>query len=290
MSDSSARSTAPSASKTSATKRRIDGVRPCLKCGHDLHGQTIERSEALGLFFARCAECGTAAPLVEQPILGLWGRRVGIFFLMASVQAVLTIGLVTVLILFGTSLGILEEALAPARAAASSMLPIGTWNIDPIWWLENEDEVIKAMTTASKIPWTSNSLRTMALIVGPVMVFMGIIWSGLLLGIRRRHLPWVAVIANGLAFVMLMIFIFLLCPLPEINGPRSTIWEATLRIMSPAMAVPVCFAQMLTMTAGLLAGRPLLRRTACFILPPRSRTLLRALWDADGLKLPAHRG
>ena len=298
MPDSSDHSTTGSPEKTSDTKRRIDGVRPCLECGHDLHGQPIERAEALGLFFARCPECGTAAPLVEQPVLGPWGRRVGTVLLMTLVLFIVTIALITVLILFGTSMAIADESMAPARAAASSLLPTidPVWwienqdSIDPVWWIENQDTVTRAIKMTSHNPWNDTDVRGMALVFGPLTAFLGVAWSGLLLSVPRRRLPWVAVIANGLAFVMILFFIFVLNPMPEITGPRANVSEVTYRVIGPGMTARICLAQMLIMTVGLLVGRSLLRRTACFLLPPRSRTLLRVLWDADGLKLPSHRG
>ena len=68
---------------------RVDGTRPCLRCGHDLHGQSIVREPEYGLFIARCSECGTVAAMTcevnirpENPIsmrmhLGLGFREVG---------------------------------------------------------------------------------------------------------------------------------------------------------------------------------------------------------------------
>ena len=112
---------------------RIDGVRPCLQCGHDLHGQPIRREESLGLLVTFCPECGQAASLVDYPILGIWGRRLGVLSLVCMIIMVLVFLVVSVMSLFGIIMGLTSELYSPAQSALASMID-GGWQIERAWW------------------------------------------------------------------------------------------------------------------------------------------------------------
>ena len=75
------------------TGHRIEGVRRCLQCGHDLNGQPILKEPDLGLLLARCPECGRAAALDEGRSGGLaarCGARAGIGHWLRSEGAALS--------------------------------------------------------------------------------------------------------------------------------------------------------------------------------------------------------
>ena len=101
--------TASKSSSSEMTVGRIDGVRPCLHCGHDLHGQAIVREAAYGLLIARCPECGTVAALSEHPRLGIWGKRLGATLMATMLTMLIPLLLLTALAIFGVAAGIYDE-------------------------------------------------------------------------------------------------------------------------------------------------------------------------------------
>ena len=88
---------------------RIEGVRPCLQCGHDLHGQVIARESTYGLLIARCPECGSVAALSEHPRLGIWGRRLGTLLMTTMLALLVPLLLLTALAIFGIAAGLFDE-------------------------------------------------------------------------------------------------------------------------------------------------------------------------------------
>ena len=53
--------------------------------------------------------------------------------------------------------------------------------------------------------------------------------------------------------------------------------------MLPLVGLGVTAFLTLSLVVGLLVGRPILRAAVGFILPARSRRMLRPLWEVDGL-------
>ena len=75
---SSASNPAPPAAPASAGERRVallGADRPCTRCGYNLVGQPVVREPVYDMLIVRCPECGTAAGLLEYPLLGRWVGR-----------------------------------------------------------------------------------------------------------------------------------------------------------------------------------------------------------------------
>ena len=263
--------------------RRIEGVRPCLQCGQDLHGQSIQQDGPTGLFFARCSECGTAAAMVEHPVIGPWGRRLGVAAMMGAILLAMLLAIGSVLILFGISLGMIDEATRDARAFLSSAIPDESWLVPADWWRANEAVILPQMR--NEVDFLAKDIQLMGLIFTPLIAILGIIWSGILLGVPRRRLPSAAVILNLIAGGMVLATILYQSP-PGVSGTSPSVTTVTQRVLGIEIGIKVLLGQTLIMTLGLLIGRSVLRSLACFILPPRSRGLVRVLWAVDGRKPP----
>ena len=77
---------------------------------------------------------------------------------------------------------------------------------------------------------------------------------------------------------------------PGVSGTTPSVSTVTQRVLGIEIGIKVLLGQTLIMTLGLLIGRTLLRSLACFVLPPRSRGLVRVLWTVDGRKPPEEPG
>jgi hypothetical protein len=263
---------------------RVDGTRPCLRCGHDLHGQSIVREPEYGLFIARCSECGTVAAMTEYPTLGVWGRRLGIALMTVMIALLIPVGLLSALAIFGISSVIFDERIHAAREVLNLMLG-GDGQVTPEWWSANGADARRRMTEAF-FQFDRGDLM-LVVATSPVAVLIGIIWSGLLVGLSRRRLwlagPVLGVIA--LAYVGLALL--------ERDAPGVTpvwIYTAAFAIMGwPGMGSLIVLQTGL-LIVGLLLGRTLTRWLATFALPPRARRLVSFLWTVDELDPPRGRG
>src|SRR3954464_13465182 len=62
----------------------------CVECGYNLHGQTVNRDERLGIFVCRCPECGRFHPAgVGVTATNVWLRRLATVLLAFWVLVVL---------------------------------------------------------------------------------------------------------------------------------------------------------------------------------------------------------
>ena len=260
-------------------ERRVEGVRVCLRCGHDLHGQAIEEDPGLGLFFVRCPECGTAAALVEYPRLGVWGRRLGSLLAVLGILLVFGLAVASTAIEFGITVFFLDQGSDAARTVLRDALPENTWRIDPEWWAVNGAEVAERMR---RTPMSiDDDLILGATLFWPCSFLLGTIWAGVALNVPRRRLPWIGLGLMGAASAIVAVLIYA-SPSPGDSLRPASTTEATIRIVGPSILWRSASIQLGFMILGLLVGRPILRGFARFILPPRHRGLIAPLWTVDG--------
>lgn len=274
-------STTPEAATTSKVLSRIEGVRPCLRCGHDLYGQPIRRDPSLGLLIAFCPECGTAAALAEHPAFGVWGRRLGIAAMITVIAAVIAGFLLTILSLFGMTMGISMEAIRDARNALSE-LNGDSWTVEQAWWLQNADSARKTMWAAVDL---QGEPLLLMLIFSSLCFVIGAIWSGVLLGVRGRLLPLAGLPMLVIAWIIIFIAVMVM-RLENANSFPISAYRLVEMEMLPIVGAMVLTTLGLPLILGLLSGRSILRAVVRFVLPPRARPMLRPLWEIDG-KSPA---
>lgn len=286
MSESPDSNNAALGSLASEPVGRVEGVRPCVQCGHDLHGQPILREAEHGLLVARCSECGRFASLMDYPMLGLWGRRLGIMLMLLMLAMVIPIALLSALAIFGVGVGLYEEKISAARGLLETMLAAsGLQQVTPEWWEANESRARSAMyrafATMDRQSWT------LTLAFAPVPFLIGIIWSAILCGVRRRWIWVTAPIIGLLAFTYVW-----LSTIGRSGLGTIPVWpySAAFQIMALPALLAIISVQVVLMAGGLLMGRSILRSIARFVLPPSSRRLLAFLWTIDGLPPPRRRG
>lgn len=263
---------------TSKVLSRIEGVRPCIRCGHDLHGQPIRREKSLGLLIAVCPECGTVAALAEHPALGIWGRRLGIAAMIVVIIAVIVGFILTILALFGMMMGVSMEGIKDARSALTE-LNSGNWRIDHSWWAMNADAARVAMWNA--VDWTDADVLILTIVFIPLCFTIGIIWSGVLLGLRRRYLLLPGLAMLGCAWIILFIASSV-SGFELQNQPHLSVYRLAETELLPMIGMLVLVSLGIPLILGLLGGRTILRAIVTFVLPPRARPMLRPLWEIDG--------
>ncbi len=276
----------PSASEM--TVGRIDGVRPCLQCGHDLHGQAIVREATYGLLIARCPECGTVAALSEHPRLGIWGKRLGATLMATMLTMLIPLLLLTALAIFGVAAGIYDETARDGRTALTAMTsenPLGPDRITPEWWATNGDQARRAVVEEVLILDSQERMILLFLLAVPLL--LGVLWSGILVGVPRRRL-WIVAVASG----AVALFYLWIGTVDDQRLGVDPVWYSTavFQIIAWPLMGGVILIQTGLMAIGLLIGRPLLRRLAGFVLPPRARRTMAFLWTIDGLEPPRGRG
>lgn len=262
---------------------RLEGVRPCLQCGHDLHGQVIVRETTYGLLIARCPECGSVAALSEHPRLGIWGRRLGTLLMTTMLALLVPLLLLTALAIFGIAAWVFDELARDARSALGALNE--TNQITPEWWAANGVEATRAVVDATFT--FDGEERAILTMLSPIPILLGVIWSGILVAVPRRRLWLVAVATGAIAFCYVWIGTI---GADELGVQTVWYYGAVFEIMAWPVTGGVILLETGLMAVGLLLGRPLLRRLAGFILPPRPRRSLSFLWTVDGLEPPRGRG
>lgn len=266
---------------------RVEGVRPCVHCGHDLHGQPIRREDSLGVLVAFCPECGRAASLVEHPTLGVWGRRLGVFFAACMIAVVILVLVATVMSLFGIMMGLSSEAISDSRAVLSEMVEkdvpgSGGWQIERSWWEANAGEARRAMWWS--VDFRDDDFLLIGMLFLPICFLMGVIWSGILLGLRRRHLPLAGAVICLLSWSIMEIGM-LVRTRAGVNAFPTSTYRLVEQELLPTVGTFVMSGLSIPFILGLLFGRPILRSLVKAVLPPRSRGILRPLWDIDKVTL-----
>jgi hypothetical protein len=265
---------------------RVEGTRPCLRCGHDLHGQSILREPEHGLFIARCPECGTVAALTEYPTLGVWGRRLGTALMATMIALLIPMALLSALALFGMSAILFDERIREVRPVLESMAsdPLNG-QITPEWWIANGAEARQRML-AALFRFDRQDLM-LAVAMSPLPVLIGIVWSAILSGLPGRRVWLAGPLIGAIGILYIALGFINEAPLGVV-----TVWISDAAFQSMAWPGMATFLGIGTglMTLGLLLGRTLFRLLASFALPPRSRRMVSFLWTIDGLDPPRGRG
>ncbi len=287
------------------------GDRVCIKCSFNLAGQPVVRESVYGMAIVRCPECSTIASLQEYPILGRWAGRMA-----AAIAAVwllvLILGLfATAGVMFGmTQSGIqtgsekLSNAIskkhkewadtASAQETAGIKQMFGTaqvvttgpyvW-IDSTWWSKQDKGAILAELGGPMraINWQFANIYTLQAFLAALL---GAVWSVFLLNLKRYRLFIFALLPFGLAFG----FAFLANTTSSRVGMR---WGSGAYAIEEASAMLWPYLVGTGLGVGFVAfcigswiGRPLVRRLALLLLPPRMRASLAYLWIAEGKTPP----
>ncbi len=263
---------------------RVEGTRPCLRCGHDLHGQSIVVESEHGLLIARCSECGTVAAMSEYPVLGVWGRRLGAALMTVMLGLLIPLALLSALVVLGVSTVMFDQRIDDARLVLESMVGLGN-QVPPEWWQANRSEARARMLEAF-FDFDGRDVM-LAVALSPLPVLLGILWSAMLPGLPRRRTWVVAPVIGVVAMAYLAIGLIGSDPVGVV--PVWT-YPVSMQVAAwPGLASFIAVATVL-MTIGLFLGRTILRALASFALPPRHRRLVSFLWTVDGLDPPRGRG
>jgi len=311
--------TDPSAQPPSVVSA-IVGDRLCVKCGFNLTGQPVLREPHYQLLISRCPECGTAAPLQEYPLLGRWANRwaaaLAACWLLLLLVWVIGIGFAV----WGLSLGAAElgaerfddvieiaydewaAASAPQAGAAHStgapappnppVLPgarlrthyAGVPAMDRAWWNGVDRAALLQSAGGFRRAVAPDGFIPMLPLV--LMCFLlGAAGSVAMLHLRGVRLALVALapvaIALALAAATVAVRSAHIRAAPFLDSE-----DAAWQIVGPrihALALALAFV---ALAAGLVSGRPLVRRAARALLPPRLCNSLSLLWLTDKRPLP----
>ncbi|MFO0875109.1 MAG: hypothetical protein U0575_14210 [Phycisphaerales bacterium] len=281
----------------------IAADRLCVACGHNLIGQPVVREPHYGLIVARCPECGEVAALQEYPLLGRWGNRLGL--MLAAICMAIGIALVVASSLALTSMtmgvggafatGLTRQVEQDLQRWAASALPATPWwqaRAAPEaqqWW--DEQGGLDGFVTAHG-GWFRCGNRMALLLWIPcaaAATSIGVVWSVLLLGVRRQRLWAIGLVLIGLAATFEILVISADLDLFSASGARGWFDEAyrsaMMRLDWPVRGVTLALLAV-ALAVGFAVGRPLARAATCLLLPPRFRGVLSILWTADGKPPP----
>lgn len=299
------------------------GDRLCVKCGFNLHGQTIAREEHYGMLAVRCPECFTIASLQEYPTLGPWAARFGLVLAVLWAACILAMAFFTGLTFYASAEGIAGVATRPAarqiglayaqyREANPEPEDSGTlftygqlWNansadaafnyVDPGWLAEQDLDALAANAQGGRYELKALAV-TIPLVLGTAA--WGLAWSVLLL---HRRLA-----GRLLAVSMIVVLSTALLVLSHWGsptawdgfGPWSTYswgmgvpaYNIAARAYGLVPALVVEAIALAAMVPGLIWGRAVARWLVRLLLPPHLRGPLAVLWHVDGLPSPPTRG
>jgi hypothetical protein len=269
---------------------RLIGTRACLRCHHELSGQPIHRIEPEGLLIVRCTECGQATPILEYPILGRWGARIGSSLLLLHVLVALGIVAATGAACFGVATGITQTPYRNLRTFITSKWETfgagrtdvtegtdGTWNlytVDLAWWNDAGPGILVEYQAQHGMGITSLSMVEMGgfVLLGTAI---GVLWAGLFAGVRWSRL-WIPPVA--LYFVLLGIAI---SATSLGNAPKVSIYDVAEGVRFRYLFPIALFAGLVGLEIGVMAGRPVLRVIARLLLPPNRQRDIDFLWRVD---------
>jgi hypothetical protein len=296
----------------------LDGDRPCIRCGFNLQGQPVVREPVYGMIMVRCPECSTVASLQEYPLLGRWAGRFAAL-LAAAWVAILLAGLfITVGISFGMTESTVLNGGDPlateiARAyiqwydnaddatkkkipamygvpAAGQANPY-TW-VDSTWWSKQDPNEFVAKLGGVRYTMDRNAIEN-AVWVAVAGFIMGIVWSIILLGLRRMRLLIFGFVVVGLALGAEFVWGTLspgsvLRPY-SFGGTQMMAREAATNIVGRWLVGVALGTLFISVLIGLWSGRPITRWFIRLLLPPRLWAPLSFLWIAEGRALPRPR-
>ena len=312
----------------SAKPRRVGvllGDRLCIKCGFNLHGQTIAREEHYDMLAVRCPECFTIASLQEYPTLGPWAVRFGLVLALAWGFCIFITAFLTGLTYYASAEGVAGLATRPAaRQIAIAFEEYRQANLEPeesgtlyaadSYWVSNADEsdhqawVDPAWLTKQNLDaLTGNTfldrfqLRAFAAVLPFALgtAAWGVVWSVLLL---HRRLRLQLLVLGGIVSLSTALVVLSHWGSPTAwdgIGPWSTFnwgwWGVQAQsiaargygLLPALLTIAIGFVAMIP---GLLWGRMLVRGLVRLFLPPHLRGPLAMLWHVDGLPSPPTRG
>jgi hypothetical protein len=299
------------------------GDRLCVKCGFNLHGQTITREEHYNMLSVRCPECFTIASLQEYPTLGPWAARFSLVLALVWVSCVLTLAFFTGLTFYASAEGVAGVATRPAARqiglafgkyreanpepedtttttffqSFGGVLTESTFTyVDPDWLVEEDLTALTADASIGRYQIKAFAI-TIPLALGTAA--WGVAWSVLLL---HRRL-WGKLLAMGIVVALATALLFVShwgSPTawngfgPWANNyywgqgvPAQNIAARAYGLGPALITVAIAFAAMIP---GLLWGRVIVRWLVRLLLPPHLRGPLAVLWHVDGLPSPPTRG
>ncbi len=273
-----------SSPRETQTGTRLIGTRACLRCHHELDGQPIIRIEPEGLLVARCPECGRASPVLEYPVLGHWGSRLGVglllLYIVIAVAAVLSVAATC----FGIALQITESSYRGLRTLIQSKWDVAsresafdtsnTWEANLAWWHERGPGIIAEFEATQGLGFSSLPILEMGGFALLAALF-GVIWAGLFAGVRRSRL-WILPIVSYLITIGLAILMTRLG-----DGPLVPIYWIADSVRVRSLVPFTLLAGTVGLEIGILMGRPVLRMLTRLLLPPNRQSDVDFLWRVD---------
>jgi hypothetical protein len=294
----------------------IRGDRPCLKCGFNLHGQTILREPHYGLFIVRCPECSSVASLQDYPVLGRWARRWG--FVLAGLYLILAVGLFVGGGLAtggfaafaseqlrnnfsskisgahhrwfdstGQAAAILKAAVTPQQGtdANNTIAYVNNWGpfaaISREWWESTGRAAFRQSLAANPYALRDDDIAAYSLFAFGCLVGSGFL-AVFLPGLRRGRLLIIPLVLGGVGLVVLQVAQFRWTPtLPVMPGYVPAV-SLAIEEMPPRFHLWVIGGACVLCTLGAFLGRPAARGLIRFLLPPRNASAFSFLWEADG--------
>lgn len=292
----------------------VRGDRLCLKCGFNLHGQSILREPHYNLLIVRCPECATVAGLQEYPSLGRWARRWA--FVLAGVYALIVFVAFVVagLASGGVTLATAEEferevashVAAEHRAwfqstdqatvlrnsypnqqaaVTQTITSVGNWGswaaVNEQWWRTEGEQKVREVIGRSTAARASIVLALTLIPLGGVV--MGMVFASLLPGLRGMRLVLIPVLVGLVAGAMSSTIRL------ASMGPPATFVEGYVRAVTLAREIVpqtswlvLLGLLLIGLTVGAFIGRGVVRLVIRLLLPPRVAASLSYLWEADG--------
>lgn len=293
----------------------IRGDRMCLKCGFNLHGQTILREPHYGLLIVRCPECSGVTSLQEYPVLGPWARRWG--YLFAAVYILFITGLfgLTAFLIGVSSVGLVQDrmhtianeiatahrpwfdAVGKAQAEASAKTPaekslvsstvssVQSWGsyaaINREWW-EREGAAARAAIAARKPNLPVEQLLAYTFI--PVCgLAVGGFFAVLLPGLRGPRLLMIPLVTVSLGLLFCYFF-----SLTTRTAALTNFWlpgfvpsgELAAELLPSFAFYRLALVMGAILAVGVYLGRPVARFLIRTFLTPRLAHSLSFLWES----------
>ena len=278
----------------------IEVDRFCEKCGYNLRTQPVRRDPRTEILLCRCPECGRFEYARDGSTAGrVWLNRLGTWMTFGWMALLI----LAVLALGGAHLGLISGTVDELTRYRPIQMPPTT--------VPAPQTLPSAGTAAPLVVPGPNGVITVQPIVPtpPQIQIANTVWKRGLADMTMDRLVFLWMmrglsLATGYTLVLLL--------LVAAHHWRRWAYVIPLLLMAAAAAIPAWFlvrhempelmnwfkpilaiATGLFVLGGLVAvptGRPLTRRAATILLPPRLRQVLAFLWLADGKPPPRTAG
>lgn len=241
----------------------------CQGCGYNLHTQAVMRDDRLGILVCRCPECGRfAAAGQSTPAANPWLNRLALLLLVLWVLFVLGL-----LALCTTFLGMTAYGHVMNNVRWVSVQgPIAPMQSGYRYTIEVPDAGDKNAVGRQ---------LTEQLVMGAVAAALGGLTGGLF-SVVLWHLKWPW---RALAWLAPVIGCTV-AALAWVSDPAALfVWRWGLRWIATYLIL-----EGVTVGAGLLLGRPVVRGVLRLLLPPRPLQHLAFLWTVDGKRMVTSSG